>query len=141
LLLPKGVLLPCSCPQGRPQALAGTHLLLHKEVASIRRCCCCLKRCCCLQGRPQALAGTHLLLHKEVASIRRCCCCLKGCCCLAHVRRDALKHWLARAYPQFSNIEASLFQQDGIRLVFLMRLSPLLPDRCGCEWLLPSSII
>jgi len=44
--------------------------------------------------------------------------------------------WLGRSYPQFGSIEAALFQQDGTKLVYLMRLSPFLPDRCAaCVWL------
>uniref|UniRef100_A0A7S3R5T4 VTT domain-containing protein n=1 Tax=Dunaliella tertiolecta TaxID=3047 RepID=A0A7S3R5T4_DUNTE len=45
-----------------------------------------------------------------------------------YLARDALARWLAHNYPQFGNIEVALFQQDGIKLVFLMRLSPFLPD-------------
>eukprot|EP00197_Chlamydomonas_leiostraca_P009190 CAMPEP_0202875774 /NCGR_PEP_ID=MMETSP1391-20130828/27895_1 /ASSEMBLY_ACC=CAM_ASM_000867 /TAXON_ID=1034604 /ORGANISM="Chlamydomonas leiostraca, Strain SAG 11-49" /LENGTH=343 /DNA_ID=CAMNT_0049557505 /DNA_START=44 /DNA_END=1075 /DNA_ORIENTATION=- len=42
--------------------------------------------------------------------------------------RDALAVWMVRRFPSWTTIETALFQQDGAKLVFLLRLSPLLPD-------------
>lgn len=41
---------------------------------------------------------------------------------------------MVRRFPSWTTIETALFQQDGAKLVFLLRLSPLLPDRYAMHW-------
>ncbi|KAJ9517414.1 hypothetical protein QJQ45_016789 [Haematococcus lacustris] len=44
------------------------------------------------------------------------------------VRGDALTACLHSRFPSWTLIEKALFQKDGLRLVLLLRLSPVLPD-------------
>ncbi len=52
--------------------------------------------------------------------------------------RESLSAWVAKRFPTWQVVDRALFQgEDAARMLVLLRLSPVLPDRCACAPLRP----